>query len=357
VNALRTVLACLACAVLSGTAIAQTRSFVLDDSGEWVAQPEPDRSSDEKTYDAARRLLAEGRAAQARSMASSWIDRNERTENPMMVKFYLLRGDARLASGDEYKALFDYEELIAQFPNSEEFSTAVEREMGIGISYLNGLRRKFLGLRVAGASHVGEELLMRTQERLPGTETAERANMELAAYYYRVRELRLASEAYDIFLRNYPRSDKRREAMLRQIYANLARFKGPKYDAAGLTEARVLIDRFVAQYPADGERAGLGDALVTRIDESQGEQMLDTARWYLKRGDPRAARLTIERLLVNHPQTIAARRGIELSRERGWSDAEAQLEVLPNEGKAPQGPEAGDGARAPGDQPAEGDQP
>ena len=118
----------------------------------------------------------------------------------------MIRGDATTANGNEYQALYDYEAVIKGFPATEEYRRAVERELEIGIKYVFGLKRKWFGLRWSDATDIGEELLVRTQERLPGDELAERAGIELADYYYRTRELRLASEAYEIFLANFPRS-------------------------------------------------------------------------------------------------------------------------------------------------------
>ena len=235
-----------------------------------------------------------------------------------MPEALLLRGDARVAAGSEYKALYDYEEIIKLYPGSEQFVIALERELEIGIRYLSGLRRKFLGLRIDPANSTGEELLVRVQERLPGSRLAERAGLELANYYYRRSEMRQAAEAYEIFLVNFPGSEHRKFAMERRIKANIARFKGPRYDATGLIEARLLTEEFIELYPADAERAGLNDALLPWLDEAAASQVLESARWYFRRGDFPAARFTLRRLLRKHGGTAAATEALRIMHERGW---------------------------------------
>jgi len=274
------------------------------------------------------------RAQQAMKLLSALIDRQRLAEvkSSQLPEALLRRGDAYVMLGDEFEALYDYEEVIKGYPGSDQFVLALEREMEIAIRYLNGLRKKgMFGLRFEDAVPIGEELLIRVQERLPGSQLAERAGIELSDYYYRIRDLKMASESYDVFNRNYPRSEYRQKALLRRIYANIAQFKGPEYDSSSLIEAQQLIKRFVRLYPADAEQSGIGDALSARLDESAGAQMLEVGRWYISRGNDVSARLTLRRLLRRHPDTVAAQSAIRVFDEKGWDKpAEATAPVRAN---------------------------
>lgn len=303
----------------AATARAQQTTFELDpDRGTWVESEAAEPGTDAWVIAETRRDLAAGRASEARKRISDWIQTYERTDNPWLPEAYMLRGDALVAVGKEYKALYDYEKVALDFPQSEVFMPTLERELRVGRMYLNGLRRKFLFLRLEDGSPIGIELLMRIQERSPGSQLAETAALELADYFYRVRELELAAEMYSIFLVNYPRSQHREHAMLRQIYANVAQFKGPKYDASSLVEARALIRQFEDEFPDRAEQLGITDALIARLDESAAAQMLATAEWYFRRDDPVSARFTLRRLVIKHDGTVAAARGLDMLQERGW---------------------------------------
>ncbi len=318
--------ACLTGLLAGSTARAQQSTYELDDSGDWVRTGAPDPDSDEGRIAEARRLLAAGDTKAARAIVTRWLNDNERSDSPWLSEAYLLRGDALTAGGDEYKALYDYEMVINTFPGSGAFASAVERELDIGTRYLHGLRRKVFGLRIDSGKTIGVELLMRVQERLPGSAIAERAAIELADYFYRERELEMAAEMYGIFLTNYPQSQHRRKAMLRRIYANLGRFKGPEYDGTGLVEARALIEDFRVAYPADAEEGGITEALLARIDESAAAERLAAARWYLARGDGVSARMSLKRLARRHPHTVAATRAIAAIEQYGWLEP-ADLET------------------------------
>ncbi|MBX3380201.1 MAG: outer membrane protein assembly factor BamD [Phycisphaeraceae bacterium] len=291
----------------------------LDADGNWVpATSEIDPSSDEGVMNRARKQLAENRPQGALALLDSWIKRNAAQDKPETAEALLRRGDAKLAMKDEYEALYDYERVIKEYPGTPQFVTALERELEIGLMYLNGLRKKTWGLRIDSATRIGEELLIRVQERAPGSQLAQRAAIELANYYYRARDLRMAAEAYDIFLANFPTSEYRELAMERRVFANIGRYKGPRYDASGLIEAQYLVRDFAARYPKSAEQIGMNDALIARLDESAADQMFETAKWYFKRGDPVSARYTLKRLLQKHPDTVASDETRLIFEKRNW---------------------------------------
>lgn len=310
-------LACVTC--MMPAARAQLQEFKLDPEGSWKTTRTPEPGSDEAVIAEARKLLAEDKPSQARRMIDEFIERVEGLDNPWMAEALLIRGDALTLEEDEFEALYDYERIIKEFPASDAYAKAVEREVETSLRYLNGYNRKWwFGFRWQDATDVGEELLIRAAERLPGSRVAERAMIELADYYYRERELKLAAETYDLFLLNFPISEHRDHAMKRRVYSNIGRFKGPRYDSAGLVEAQALIEDFQGKFPAEADKAGLNEAMLVRLDESAAAAMLETADWYIKRKDRVAARYTLQRLLAKHPATAAAEKGLAIMLERGW---------------------------------------
>lgn len=308
----------LACAT-ARTSQAQSSEYTLDGSGEWKQTAAPAAGSDEAIIAQARRALADKKPERALSVLDPWIEKNENLDKPLLAQAYLLRGDAKTAAGNEYKALYDYEHgVIERFPATTEYVTALERELEIAVRYVNGLRYKWFGVRFFDASDIGEELLIRIQERLPGSRLAERAGIELADHYYRIHDLKLAGEAYELFLRNYPNSVHTMKAMKRRVESAVGQFKGPEYDTSSLKDAKVLIGRFATLYPSEAEKAGLNDGLIARIDESAAAELLESAKWYFKQNDLVSARYNLKRLVQKHPGTAAATIALETMKERGW---------------------------------------
>jgi outer membrane protein assembly factor BamD (BamD/ComL family) len=286
-----------------------------------VAAPQPARAAsaprtlnvDEQAMLEARRLLASLQASRAEDVLDAWLERNAGGQSPQVPEAYYLRGNAKLAQDDEFEALYDYEEVIKNYPASEFFVTSLERELDVAKLYFGGRRKPGLwGIRMDDGTGVAEEIVLRINERMPGSKLAERALMTMADHYASKRDLPMAVETYDTFVKLYPRSELRQKAMQRRTYATVAQFKGPAYDSSILTDASIQIENFQLEYPGVAQEAGLTDGLQARLDESRAASMLNTAQWYLRRDDPVSARITLVRLVKRHPKTASAQEALTL---------------------------------------------
>lgn len=305
-------------ALAAGVAWAQ-QSGTLSPSGEWKPRAAAAAGSDEGLMTRARALIAEGKGSEAESILTQWIDAEDRAKNPWYPEALLLRGNARLANDEEFNALYDYEKVAKDFPSSEVFVAALEQEYAVADMYLNGKKRRVLGIRFESGVPIAEEILLRIHERLPGSRLAEKSVLRLADYYYDARDLPSAVTTYDCFLQMYPKSVHRSKAMQRRVFASIAQFKGPSHDASGLIEAKYQVEDFQREFPLDAQRLGMSDALVARLDESGAEQLLVTARWYLGKNDLPSAKLTLSRLIRTYPGTGAAREALALFEKHGWT--------------------------------------
>jgi outer membrane protein assembly factor BamD (BamD/ComL family) len=302
---------------LPPAAAGQHSAFILTDEGEWTEVRAPS-DPDEALLAEAAQLIHDGHPGRARKMLSRWIDENNFTDNPWLPTALRLRGDAKVADGNEWKALYDYEEIAYSFPASPEYVTAIHREFAIAQRYLRGMRRKLFGIRWVGAEGQGVEMMIRVVERLPQTNLAQEAFVELAEYFQRRRDLASAALVAQKFEEHYPYSELTREMLFLRMVTNWTRFKGPRYNGAALIETAALAERYLDEYPTDQRRADV-EAILVRVDNSAAEHMLEKAQWYLRRGDPSSARFTLRRLLRRHPQTSAAAEALQIMEQRGWS--------------------------------------
>ena len=304
-------LAALVWALPAAAASAQQTSYEFRD-GKFVKVAEPDPLSAAGELADVRRALADGDADRAIKLAGKWIDAHD--DHPLLPEAYLLRGDAKVLNDDYYKALFDYEHLVRTYPGSAQFMVALEREFEIAKLFAGGKRRKLWGMRILPAKGEAEELLIRVQERSPGSDLAEMAGLALSDHYYQSGQMILAAEAYDIFLDNYPRSEWAEFAMQRRVTANLATFKGPRFDATGLYEADVRLQTFKQRFPAAAEQTG-ADELIARVDESLASKQFVTAQWYDGQDNRVSAMYMYSRVVTDHPGSAAARRALLRLRE------------------------------------------
>lgn len=312
-------LAILVLAALPAPVAAQSDQYILKPDGTWTQTSVPEAGSDAAVIGEARKAIADNRPEAARGVLDPWLEANERSGKPEVPEALRLRGDAFTAMNREDRGLRDYEEVVKRFPQSEDYIVALEREFEIAKAYAYGKKALWFGfLRVEDGGPLAEEILIRIQERLPGSELAERAGIELADYYFRIRDLEMAGEMYSLYITLYPNGPNRKKAMERRVFSSVGRFRGPENDVSGLLNAKEQIRVYAMQYPEEAERQGLDQALIVRLNESLGAQMLETSNWYLRRDDPASARLTLKRLVSRYPGTQAALRALAMLEDRGW---------------------------------------
>jgi len=315
---LRLIILTVAISLLQGFSPLFADDYRIDEKGELIKTAEPDPDSQAGWIARIRTLLADGKNAAAENEASKFIKKYKDTGEPLYAEAVLLRGDAQMARGNFYKALYDYEYIAREFPVSEQFTTALQREYLIAEKFAAGLKKKWAGIRLFNAEEEAVELLIRIQERLRGSRLAEQAGITLADYFYRKRLMHLALDSYDLFLLNYPDSPYRQKAMQRKIFAHIATFKGPEYDASGLENAKLEIEEFKSTYPRVAAESGVDNSLLGWINDSAAEKMLHTAQWYLAQNDPVSAQFTLKRMIRKYPETAAGKKAIALMLSHGW---------------------------------------
>ncbi len=294
----------------SATSVWGQSTFELDEGDSWTPSATAPPGSPEARLGQAREALAAKQYDRAIDLATGWLERHE--DLPEAAEAYLIRGDALFGQRNYYASLFDYEYVARVYTSSDAFVRALERELAVARIFASGVKRKFLGIRFMPATEETEELLIRIQERLPGSSLAEEAGMELADFYFNTGKMDLAADAYSLYLENYPKAPGVDKARRRLIYAYLASFKGPEFDAKGLLEARAQLRSLQASQPLAAEAVG-AEALLKGIDDAHARKMVTTARWYLRRGDPIGAERVLRRVVTTYPNTQPARQAVDLA--------------------------------------------
>ena len=276
--------------------------YELDDLDLWKPSEAP--QSLNPMLQQAQLALANNEGARAIALADNFMEQNPLS--PARAEALLIKGDALLSMDNEWQALFAYEEVARRYANTASFVPALEREFDVARAYAYGLRRRFLGtFRWIDAGDDAQEIFIRIQERLPGSELAEKAGMELGDYYFRIRDMPLAADAYDLFVQNYPRSRQVVKARLRLIYSYYAQFKGPEFEGKGLEEATVRLKQLQADEPAVAQKIG-SESLLIRIYESEAARLKSQADWYTRVHDWIAAELSVRALVQKYPNSVAA---------------------------------------------------
>jgi outer membrane assembly lipoprotein YfiO len=270
------------------------------------ASQQTSRSESNPTLDRAEALLKAGQWKAAHDLIVPWLKANPKA--PDRDRGLFLLAEVYYQNGDRVRAFYHCDELMDNYPESRLFFPALQLQYDIADAYLNGFKDTFLGMRVVPMTEEAVEMLYRIQERSPGSPLAEKALKRTADYYFNTSQFDLAAAAYGAFARSYPRSPDVPQARLRQAFSSLAQFRGPRYDATPLIDARAQFREIQARYPelaADMNLAGW----IDRIDADLARKAYISGDFYARTNQPKGAaymyRYIIETYPNSHEATLA----------------------------------------------------
>jgi outer membrane assembly lipoprotein YfiO len=259
--------------------------------------------TNDPTLDRVEQLLVSGQKLAAKRQALQWVKTH--ANSPIRDRGLFLLAQANYAYGDRLESFYEFDELLDLYPDSQLFNPALERQYEIADAYLNGYKRRFLGVPMFGAEDEAIEMLYRIQQRSPGSPLAEKALQRTGDHYYKTSEFDLAADVYAAFVKAYPRSPEVPRVRLRQAFSYYAQFRGLRFDATPIIDAREQLAGILAVYPKLAEEENLAP-VIARIDEAFARKIYQTADFYRRTHEPRAAVYTWRYLIQTYPKSNEA---------------------------------------------------
>lgn len=266
--------------------------------------------------DRAEQLIERGAHKAAKDHLVKWLNSPVGQVSPLRDRGLYLLAEAYYRYGDRIRAFYHLDELMDFHPASPLFQQALQRQYDIADAFLRGYKMRFLGIPLLSGEDYGVEILFRIQQRSPGSPLAEKSLLRTADYYYADAQFDLAEDTYAAYVRSYPRSPLVPRARLRQAFANYAQFRGLRFDATPLVDARTQLVDLIAQYPDLAEQENLRE-FIDRIDSTFARKLLVTADYYERTRENQAAAYYYRYILQTYPDREEA------------AIAQQRLEALP----------------------------
>ena len=297
---------------------AEPPTWELKDGGRWVPSTAPTTAPiTDETLDRVEEMLSNKQSEAAHKIIVAWLKAHR--GSPIWDRGLFLVAQANFQRGDRIGAFYNLDELMDKYPESRFYMPALERQYEIADQYLKGYKRRELGIFMIGATTEATEMLYRIQQRAPGSELAEKALLRVADYYYSDAQFDVAADAYGAYIRAYPRSPYLARVKLRQAFSTLAQFRGVKFDATNVIDARQQLLDLAAIYPRVADEENV-TALVRRIDEAFAKKLLVTAHFYRRTHKPQASVYYYRYLIQTYsdfPEAQEARR--EMAKLPAWA--------------------------------------
>lgn len=307
------------CSIAASFAFAAApQSWELRD-GRWTTVAAPTTAPvvvHDETLNQMETLLQQRRGEDARRLGVEWIKGHKDKDAPLRDRALFLLGQACSLEHEWFKGFYYFDELMDEYPESRYYYMALEKQYELADAFLNGRKRTFLWFRMLSAEDEAVEMMYRIQQRSPGSPLAEKALLRTADYYYADSQYDLAADTYGVYARSYPRSPKVPRVRLRQAFSNYAQFRGLRFDATPLIDARAQLVEIAALYPDLAAEENLLP-IVERIDQTFARKILVTADFYRRTNEPKAAVYNYRFLLATYPNSPDA------------AKAKAALEKMP----------------------------
>lgn len=272
--------------------------------GRWTQVQSPStQPATDPTLDKIDALLNQHKHLEARKLALAWEKTHK--DSPLRDRVLFQIAQAYYQYGDRTRAFFHLDELMDTYPESAYFYKALDLQYQIADAYLNGYKRRLFGIACVDAYDDAIEMMYRIQQRSPGSPLAEKALLRTADYYFSRASYDLAGDAYQSYVRSYPRSPEVARARLRAAYSSIAQFRGLRYDATSLTDARTQLESIIHDYPKLAADENLRD-MIDRIDVTFARKNLVEADFYHRTHHPIGAAYLYEYVVRAYPQTPEA---------------------------------------------------
>jgi len=302
----RTACAAIAVVCICGLCSAQSTmpAWELREGGRWQQTAVPATAPvREETLDRVEEMIQNRQYEAAHKIVVAWLRLNK--TSPVRDRGIYLLGQANFGRGERIMAFYNFDELLDRYPDSRYYYAALQRQYDIADAFLRGYKRKFLGMPILPAREEATEMLYRIQQRAPGSPLAEKALLRVADYYYANGDFDVAADAYAAYVRGYPRSPLVDQAKLREAFSVLAQFRGVKFDATCLVDARQQLVELSMVNPQLADRGNIPE-VIRRIDAALARKLLVTAEFYRRTGKKDAMRFYYELLVKRYPDSPEA---------------------------------------------------
>jgi len=251
---------------------------------------------DEKKYEDAKREFKKLTKAYPKSFEAS------------EGQYYL--GLIEEEQGNLYEAYQAYQRVIDKYPFSVRIQEINEREYKIAEAFLNGAKRKVMGVAVPMVENPAVEIFMKVVENSTYGPLAPKAQYKLGLALKSVLRYYEAEDAFSKVVSNYPTSEWADAAKFQIATCRAAVSRGPEYDQGAAGEAKQKFEEFVREHP-DAALSQEAEKNIQELSDKEAASHFNIARFYEKQKAFQAAKIYYEETITDYPNSPWAAKSAE----------------------------------------------
>jgi outer membrane protein assembly factor BamD (BamD/ComL family) len=203
------------------------------------------------------------------------------------------------------KAVEAYDKFTQDYPQSQFYQSALERQYQIATAYLAGQKRRVLVFKLS-AYEDGTEIMNRIADKAGDAPLAKNALLTVA----QSNEKRGAH--YDAYLAwsdiegRWPTGQIGQDALLGMARTLENDYRGPKFDSKVLESSRSYYDQYQQRYESSAAELQISNKII-RIDQKLAEKDLSVADYYARTESYNAANIYYQKIMETWPDSSAAK--------------------------------------------------
>jgi outer membrane protein assembly factor BamD (BamD/ComL family) len=216
-----------------------------------------------------------------------------------------IKAEMLYASGKFTKAARSYDKFLDEFPTSELYEAAMDRQFAIATAFLGGQKKRVLGVFKMSRYAEGIKIMEKISDRAGDAPIGIKAAVAVAQYYERRGKFAEAYHKWSEISSRWPTGQIGKDALLSMARCKHAAYKGPKYDASDLISTKSYYENFKLRYPEDAKAIDI-DKILKQIDGQLAYKEFNTGEYYQKTGNAPSANLYYQMVVNNWPGSTAA---------------------------------------------------
>ena len=227
-----------------------------------------------------------------------------------------VKAEMLFCEGKFTRAVRGYDKFLEEFPTSELYEAAMDRQFAIATAFLGGQKKRVLGVFKMSRYAEGIKIMERISDQAGDAPIGVKAAIAVAQSYEKQGKFAEAYHKWSEVSSRWPTGQIGKDALLSMARCKHAAYKGPKYNASDLISAKSYYENFKLRYPEDAREIDV-DKILKQIDEQLAYKEFSAGEYYQKTGDKQSANLYYQMVVDNWPESTAAKMAKEKMGDKG----------------------------------------
>jgi outer membrane protein assembly factor BamD len=204
--------------------------------------------------------------------------------------------------GDYDKAFDSYNYYLTKYAQGEDFDSVVESMFKIAKLFLEGQKRKLLGVPIASSMQRAQAMFESIVKNAPFSKWAPLAQFNVGQALEKQGDYAKAIQAYQLCVNKYPGDAIADDALYQVGYVRFRETREGSYDSASAAKARESFEDFIARYP-ESEKVPQARENIKLLETGSTKGALDIAKFYDKTKHYKAAVIYYNDVIKAQPGT------------------------------------------------------